>query len=96
MDELYKKDENFVLNSEMCVDSMNDFGSFYNLKCLINKPTCLKSTDHPTCIGLMLTNKYRSFQNTSIIETGLSDFYKFTVSVMKMNYQKTNSNNSLL
>ena len=82
-----KKYENFILigdfNSEMCEDSMNDFGCLYNLKWLINKPTFFKSPDHPTCI--VLTNKYRSLQNTSIIETG---FHKLTVSILKMNYQK--------
>ena len=29
-----------------------------------------------------------SFQNTSVIETGLSDFHKLTVTVMKMSFSK--------
>ena len=29
-----------------------------------------------------------SFQNTSVIETGLSDLHKLTVTVMKMSFSK--------
>ena len=92
MDELYKKYENFVIigdfNSEISEDSKNDFCCLYNLKSLVKKPTCFKNLDGPSCIDLILTNKYRSFQNTSLIEIGLSDFHKLTVSVMKTNFQK--------
>ena len=92
LDEFYKRYENIIIigdfNSEICEDSMNEFCCLYNLKSLVNKPTCFKNPDHPSCIDLILTNKWRSFQNTSIIETGLSDFHKLTLTVMKMNYQK--------
>ena len=91
-EELHKKYENFIIigdfNSEICEDAMNDFCCLYNLKSLVTKPTCFKNPDHPSCIDLILTNKSRSFQNTSIIETGLSDFHRLTVSVMKINFQK--------
>ena len=42
----------------------------------------------PTCIDLMLTNKLRSFQIKCVIETGLSDFRKMTISVLKMRFRK--------
>ena len=91
-DELCKKYENFILigeiNSDLCEDAMNEFCCNYNLKNLVNKPTCFKNPDHPSCIDLILTNKSRSFQNTSVIETGLSDFHKLTVTVMKSKFQK--------
>ena len=36
----------------------------------------------------MLTNSYRSFQNSCAIETGLSDFHIMVVTVMKAYFQK--------
>ena len=37
----------------------------------------------------MLTNSNRSFQNSCKIETGLSDFRKMIVTVLKIYFQKT-------
>ena len=42
----------------------------------------------PTCIDLTLTNWPRSFQNSCVIKTGLSDFHKLVVTVMKTTYKK--------
>ena len=39
-------------------------------------------------LDLILTKKPRSFQNTSVLETVLSDFHWMTVSVMKMTFRK--------
>ena len=36
----------------------------------------------------MLTNKPKCFQNTCVLETGLSDFHKMTVTVLKMHFTK--------
>ena len=36
----------------------------------------------------MLTSSYRSFQNSCAIETGLPDFHKMIVTVMKAYFQK--------
>ena len=67
---------------------MQEFCSVYNLKNLVNKLTCFKNMDHPSCIDLILTNKSRSLQNTSVIDTGLSDFHRLTVTVMKLKFQR--------
>ena len=48
-----------------------------------NRPTCFKNPENPSCIDLILTNCPRSFQNSTVIETGLSDFHKMVVTVMK-------------
>ena len=72
----------------MCEDSMEVFASTYNFKNLVSTATCFKNIDHPSCIDLILTNKTRSFQNTTVIETSLSDFHKLTVTIMKANFQK--------
>ena len=77
-----------LFNSEMCEDAMQVFCSTHSFKCLIKDPTCFTSSSNPSCINLILTNKSRCFQNTSVIETGLSDFHKLTVSVMKASFLK--------
>ena len=64
------------------------FCSNFNLTIMISKPTCYKNPDKPTCIDLILTNCPWSFQNSSVIETGLSDFRKMIVTVMKTSYWK--------
>ena len=55
---------------------------------MINKPTCYKNPDKPTCINLILTNSFGSFQNFCVIETGYSDFHKMIVTVMNTSYRK--------
>ena len=75
-------------NSEVKETSMSDFCEIYNLKNLVKDPTCFKNPHNPSCIDLILTNKYRSFQNTMVIETGLSDCHKMTLTVLKSNFKK--------
>ena len=51
--------------------------------------TCFKNPDKPSCIDLILTNCPRSLKNSCPVETGLSDFHKLVVSVMKTSYKKS-------
>ena len=60
----------------------------YRLKNLIKVPTCHKNPQNPSCIDLILTNSPLSFQSSGVIETGLSDFHKMTVTIMKTTFQK--------
>ena len=69
--------------------SMKNFCSSYNLRSMINKPTCFKNPDKSSCIDFILTNCSRSFQNSCAIETGLSDFHKLVVTVLKTTYKKS-------
>ena len=55
----------------------------FALKNLVKEPTCFKS-GNPRCIDLILTNRKRNFQHTTAIETGLSDFHKLIVTVLKL------------
>ena len=62
--------------------------SVHNLKTLITQKTCLKNPENPACTSnqlIILTNspQTRSFQSSSPFETGLSDFYKLTITVLK-------------
>ena len=68
--------------------SVNNFCSSFNLTSMINKPTCFKKPDKPSCINLILTNCSKSFQNSCDIEAGLSDFHKLMVRVNEDNLQK--------
>ena len=84
--------DNFLLlgdfNSEPSESCMSEFCHLYNLQNLINEPTCFKNPLNPSLIDLILTNRARSFQNSEIIETGLSDHHKMIVTVLKTFFQK--------
>ena len=67
---------------------MDFFCEAYRLKSIIKDATCFKNLENPSCIDVILTNSPYSFQNSCVIETGLSDFHKMTVSVMKTTFQK--------
>ena len=92
LDHYMPKYDNFLLlgdfNSEMCENAMKEFCDTYNLTNLIKEPTCFKNPLNPSTIDLILTNRPRSFQNSKVIETGLSDHHKLTISVMKTHFPK--------
>ena len=67
---------------------MMDFCELNDLSSLIDKPTCYKNFDKPTCIDLILTNEPSYFQHSNVFETGLSDFHLFTVTEFKMGFHK--------
>ena len=56
-------------------------------KCLVKEPTCFKNAENPSKIDLFITNSPLSFQNASVIDTGLSDFHRMIITVMKLLYQ---------
>ena len=84
--------ENYLLlsdfNSELSENGITEFCKVYRLKNLVKGVTCYKNPEKPSCVDLILTNRPRSFHGCHIIETGLSDFHKMTVTVMKMYFQK--------
>ena len=41
----------------------------------------------------MLTNRQRSFQNSCAIDTGLSDFHKVTVTLLRSSFLKAETQN---
>ena len=48
----------------------------------------LQNQANPSCTDLVLINYCKYFQNSNVLETGLSDFYKIHVTVMKRCYKK--------
>ena len=92
MDKLLCKYENLLLlgdwNCSVNEKEMKEFCDTYNLENLIKGPTCFKSVNNPSSIDIMLTNKKLSFQNSLVVETGLSDFHRMTISVLKRYFKK--------
>ena len=62
---------------------MESFCTINNLKCTIKEQTCYKNPDNPNCIDLTLTNCPKNFQESSTLETVLSDFHKMVLTVFK-------------
>ena len=67
---------------------METFCESYGSKNLIKVPTSHKNPPNPSCIDLILKKSPLSFQSSGVIETGLSDFHKMIVTVMKTTFQK--------
>ena len=74
---------------ELKIDKLRIFVLVLTLTSMISKPLCFKNPDKLSCIYLILTNCPRSFQNSCVIETPLSDFHKLVVTVMKTTYKKS-------
>ena len=66
---------------------MKTFCDSFSLASLIKQPTCYKIPSHPKCINLILTNVPHSFQTTSVIETGISDFHLMTLTVVRKSFK---------
>ena len=84
--------ENIILlgdfNVEVKETNISGFMSAYNLKSLVKQKICFKNPDNPSCIDLIPTNSPRSFQDSCVFETGLSDFQKLTTTVLKQYFPK--------
>ena len=75
-------------NIEAESTNLSEFLDARDFKNLVNEPTCYKNPENPSCIDLFLTNSPRSFQNTTTVCTGLSDFHKMIVTIMKISVPK--------
>ena len=75
-------------NAEEEDDFLSEFMELYDLKNLVKRNTCFKSFENPLCVDLFLTNCSRSFENTMVISTGISEFHKVIVTVLKTTFKK--------
>ena len=55
---------------------------------MLNMPPCFKNPDNPSSVDLFVTNFSRNFMKTTAVSTGLSDFHKMTVTVMRTTFPK--------
>ena len=76
------------LNPEVSENYLNGFWNVNSLKTVNRGATCFKNPNNSSCIDLFLTNRQQCFQRTHAIETGISDFHKMVVTVMKTHYKK--------
>ena len=87
-----RKYEIFLLigdfNADIKDHAMSEFCEMYNLKNLINEPTCYKNPNNLSSIDVILTNRKRSLEISMAMETGLSDHHKMIITVLKSNYKK--------
>ena len=90
--DVYSNYDKFLLAGDFNIEEtetcLNEFLYQFNAKNLVKEKTCFKNLENPSCIDLFLTNSYRSFQGTTTITTGLSDFHKLAVTVMKTTFPK--------
>ena len=75
-------------NAEEANIHIKDFCNLYKLKDLIKVLACFKNPDNPNTIDLMLTNSVRGFPNSFVLEMGLSEFHKITVTVVKHTWKR--------
>ena len=88
------KYENFIVmgdfNAEMTNTHLEQFCSVYNFKSLIKYPTCLRNPEKKPTIDHILTKHPRCFQHSGVYETGLPDFHRLTLAVLKVYHSKQN------
>ena len=77
-------------NAEPADAVVFDFCEIYNMQNIIREKTCFKNPSNPCCIDFIIAIRPKSFQNSIIIERGLFDFHKMSITVMKMYYSKQN------
>ena len=92
IDKVSHKYENILImgdfNSEPCNKILQGFCNLYDMKNVVTEPTCYKNYNQPTCIDLIFTNRIKHFQNITRLITGISDFHKMTITVLKSCYRK--------
>ena len=75
-------------NAETTEPCLESFLYEHDLQNFVKENTCFKSAENPSCIDLILTNSNMSFQNTTTVFTGISDFYKLVLTVLKISFTK--------
>ena len=70
---------------------MSGFCDIFGLKSIIKEATWYKIPGNPSSIDLILTKNPRSFQNSCVNETGLSDVHRMVVTAMKTSFERLKS-----
>ena len=60
----------------------------YKLNSPNKVPTCFKNVKKLSCVDLFLTNNSKCFEDSLTLETGLSDFQKLIVTIMKTKHER--------
>ena len=91
--EIYLKHYDNVLifgdqNSRISESYLTDFWKVTNINSLVKSPTCFENPSNPSFIELCVTNCPSCFAKTPKFKTGISDFHKTFVTVLKIHYKK--------
>ena len=90
--DLYSNYDKFLIAGDLNVEEhespIRDFLHTFKAKNLVKESTCFKSLNNPSCIDLFLTNSCQSFMHTTAVCTGLSDFHKMIVTLLKITFPK--------
>ena len=79
-------------NTNVTEPCLEEFLDANDLKILSKIILVLKTHLIPALLTFFLTNSPQSFQNTSTISTGLSDFHKMIITVHKSTFRKAKAN----
>ena len=74
-------------NANISEPTLTSFCTLFKLKNLVKEIICSKNPDNPDCIDLFLTNGASSFYNTYVCETGLSDFQKLVLTLLRSKFE---------
>ena len=91
--DIYSSYDKFLIVGDLNMQEgdacLEDFLHEFHAKNLVKEPTCYKNPDNPSCVDLFITNRTGSFMKTTAVSTGLSDFHKMVVTVMRTTFPKT-------
>ena len=74
------------LNCQEAEPILSEFLNMHSAKNIVKEGRCFKSIENSSCIDMFLTNKPNLFFNTSTINTGLSDYHKMVVTVLRKTF----------
>ena len=55
---------------------------------MVKEKTCFESMNNPTYVDLLISNKEKYFKSATTIDTGLSDFHKIVLVVLKKTFER--------
>ena len=91
LDLFSKKYTNFFLagdfNSEEAETVLSEFLNSHDAKNMVKEKTCFKNMSNSSCVDLLISNKEKCFKSATIIDTGLSDFHKMVLVVLKKKFE---------
>ena len=76
-----------IRSSNSDKDKLENFCDLFNLTNLVHSETCFMKNSQ-SIIDLILTNKPVHFQNTHVVETGLSNYHKMISTFFKACFSK--------
>ena len=98
LDKATRTYKNIVLLGDINIDTedekakgrtkLSKFCDIFDLENLINGSTCDLIRYAFTSIDVIMTNKKRSFKNSCIVATGISDYHSMVLTTMRANFER--------